>query len=158
VHSGRVRIADFGLARVYRAPPRPLSENGVVVTIWYRAPELLLGTVHYTPAVDMWAAGCIFGELLTLNAMFPGSVCPFDYTYINKHLYQQASTPVSTGTGRSCCALVLRVDCRHPGCTHRAARSFRMSDEGLRVPAPSLPECILSFSDTYGAASYRTGA
>lgn len=72
--AGQVRIADFGLARVYRSPSRPLYENGVVVTIWYRAPELLLGATHYTPAVDMWAAGCIFGELLTLKPMFPGSV------------------------------------------------------------------------------------
>jgi cyclin-dependent kinase 8/11 len=51
-----------------------------VVTIWYRAPELLLGTSHYTPAVDMWAIGCIFGELLTLNALFPGSVSPWHAT------------------------------------------------------------------------------
>jgi cyclin-dependent kinase 8/11 len=42
--------------RVYAAPLRPLADNGVVVTIWYRAPELLLGARHYTPAVDAWSA------------------------------------------------------------------------------------------------------
>ena len=52
---------------------RPLSDNGVVVTIWYRAPELLLGAQHYTAAVDMWATGCIFAELLTLRPLFPGN-------------------------------------------------------------------------------------
>ncbi|CAL0305255.1 unnamed protein product [Lupinus luteus] len=70
---GVVKIADFGLARIYQAPLKPLSENGVVVTIWYRAPELLLGAKHYTSAVDMWAVGCIFAELLTLKPLFQGS-------------------------------------------------------------------------------------
>ncbi|KAG9131653.1 hypothetical protein Leryth_009410 [Lithospermum erythrorhizon] len=69
---GVVKIADFGLARIYQAPLKPLSENGVVVTIWYRAPELLLGAKHYTSAVDMWAVGCIFAELLTLKPLFQG--------------------------------------------------------------------------------------
>ncbi|KAK9789048.1 hypothetical protein WJX73_000754 [Symbiochloris irregularis] len=69
---GQVKIADFGLARIFTSPLRPLSDNGVVVTIWYRAPELLLGAKHYTTAVDMWALGCIFGELLTLRPLFHG--------------------------------------------------------------------------------------
>ncbi|XP_077212697.1 cyclin-dependent kinase E;1 isoform X2 [Tasmannia lanceolata] len=69
---GVVKIADFGLARIYHAPLKPLSDNGVVVTIWYRAPELLLGAKHYTSAVDMWAVGCIFAELLTLKPLFQG--------------------------------------------------------------------------------------
>ncbi|CAN6465274.1 unnamed protein product [Victoria cruziana] len=69
---GVVKIADFGLARIYQAPIKPLYENGVVVTIWYRAPELLLGAKHYTSAVDMWAVGCIFAELLTLKPLFQG--------------------------------------------------------------------------------------
>mmetsp|Transcript_25620 Transcript_25620/g.55802 ORF Transcript_25620/g.55802 Transcript_25620/m.55802 type:complete len:460 (+) Transcript_25620:120-1499(+) len=69
---GIVKIADFGLARIFQAPPRPLSDNGVVVTIWYRAPELLLGAKHYTRAVDVWAAGCIFAELCMLRPLFQG--------------------------------------------------------------------------------------
>ncbi|CAN8251754.1 unnamed protein product [Cochlearia groenlandica] len=71
--NGIVKIADFGLARIYQAPLKPLSDNGVVVTIWYRAPELLLGSKHYTSAVDMWAVGCIFAELLTLKPLFQGA-------------------------------------------------------------------------------------
>lgn len=70
---GVVKIADFGLARVYQAPLKALADNGVVVTIWYRAPELLLGAKHYTSAVDMWAVGCIFAELLTLKPLFQGA-------------------------------------------------------------------------------------
>ncbi|CAN1254532.1 Cyclin-dependent kinase E-1 [Linum perenne] len=69
---GVVKIGDFGLARIYQAPLKSLSDNGVVVTIWYRAPELLLGAKHYTSAVDMWAVGCIFAELLTLKPLFQG--------------------------------------------------------------------------------------
>jgi cyclin-dependent kinase 8/11 len=63
--SGRVRIADFGMARLFQQPLRSLHSDGVVVTVWYRAPELLLGAKHYSKAIDMWAIGCIFGELLT---------------------------------------------------------------------------------------------
>jgi cyclin-dependent kinase 8/11 len=72
---GVVKIGDFGLARIYQAPLKPLCDNGVVVTIWYRAPELLLGVKHYTTAVDMWAVGCIFAELLTLKPLFQVSTC-----------------------------------------------------------------------------------
>eukprot|EP01094_Clydonella_sp_ATCC50884_P017496 TRINITY_DN3061_c0_g1_i1.p1 TRINITY_DN3061_c0_g1~~TRINITY_DN3061_c0_g1_i1.p1 ORF type:complete len:210 (-),score=26.45 TRINITY_DN3061_c0_g1_i1:261-890(-) len=43
-----------------------------MVTIWYRAPELLLRSKHYTRAVDMWSIGCIFGELLQLSPLFRG--------------------------------------------------------------------------------------
>ena len=52
---GELKLADFGLSRLYGSPPRPMTPK--VVTLWYRAPELLLGTEFYGPAVDMWAAG-----------------------------------------------------------------------------------------------------
>jgi len=70
--NGTVKIADFGLARIFQSPLRSLSDNGVVVTIWYRAPELLLGAKHYTRAVDIWAIGCIFAELIASKPLFPG--------------------------------------------------------------------------------------
>jgi cyclin-dependent kinase 8/11 len=69
---GMVKIADFGLARIFQSPLRPLSDNGVVVTIWYRAPELLLNAKHYTQAIDIWAVGCIFAELHNGSPLFPG--------------------------------------------------------------------------------------
>ena len=69
---GRVKIADFGLARIVQSPIRSLDRDGEVVTIWYRAPELLLGSKHYTRAVDVWAVGCIMYELLALQPAFPG--------------------------------------------------------------------------------------
>lgn len=70
--AGMVKIGDLGLARVYQSPLKPLADNGVVVTIWYRAPEILLGSKHYTKAIDMWAIGCIFAELMIRAPLFPG--------------------------------------------------------------------------------------
>jgi cyclin-dependent kinase 8/11 len=70
---GCVKLADFGMARVFLAPPRPLVDDRTVVTSYYRAPELLFGSRHYTPAIDVWALGAVFGELLLGNYMFPGS-------------------------------------------------------------------------------------
>jgi len=77
--SGRVAIGDLGLARAFREPPAPLyAGDKVVVTIWYRAPELLLGGRHYTPAVDLWAVGCIVAELLALRPAFKGDEAKVD--------------------------------------------------------------------------------
>ena len=55
----RVKIADFGMARNFWSPLHPLDHDGTVVTLWYRAPELLLGSKVYTPAIDTWAVGHI---------------------------------------------------------------------------------------------------
>lgn len=54
--------ADFGLARYFGIPPKPMTPH--VVTLWYRAPELLLGSTSHNTPIDMWAVGCILGELL----------------------------------------------------------------------------------------------
>lgn len=76
---GEVRIGDLGLARLFHKPLHSLwSGDKVVVTIWYRAPELLLGSKHYTPAVDLWAVGCIFAELLSLRPIFKGEEAKMD--------------------------------------------------------------------------------
>lgn len=56
--NGRLlKVADFGLARAIPAVQRPLTIE--VVTLWYRAPELLLGHRYYDPSVDVWSAACI---------------------------------------------------------------------------------------------------
>jgi len=67
---GCVKIADFGLARKYELPLRPMTPT--VVTLWYRAPELLFGQKTHTTAVDVWSAGCILGELLAHRPLLPG--------------------------------------------------------------------------------------
>ena len=68
---GRVKIADMGFARLFHNPLKPLADcDPVVVTFWYRAPELLLGARHYTKAIDIWAIGCIYAELLISEPLF----------------------------------------------------------------------------------------
>ncbi|KAI0386144.1 kinase-like protein [Hypomontagnella monticulosa] len=68
---GQLKIADFGMARYVGDPPPPKLTQ-LVVTLWYRAPELLLGTKTYNGAIDMWSVGCIFGELLTREPLLQG--------------------------------------------------------------------------------------
>jgi serine/threonine protein kinase len=65
-----LKIADFGLARTFSIPIRPYTLE--VVTMWYRAPELILKTVDYCTPVDIWAIGCIFVEMVTRKPLFPG--------------------------------------------------------------------------------------
>jgi cell division cycle 2-like len=68
--TGRVALADFGLARRFQEPARAMTQ--LVVTLWYRAPELLFGETCYGPGVDMWSIGCIFGELISKEAILQG--------------------------------------------------------------------------------------
>lgn len=78
---GRLQIADFGLARHYDEPA-PIRGKGngearrdytaLVVTRWYRPPELLLQLRRYTPAIDMWGAGCVFGEMFKRKPILAG--------------------------------------------------------------------------------------
>nr|XP_032807182.1 cyclin-dependent kinase 2-like isoform X2 [Petromyzon marinus] len=67
---GAIKLADFGLARAFGVPQRTYTHE--VVTLWYRAPEILLGCKHYSTSVDVWSIGCIFAEMLTRRALFPG--------------------------------------------------------------------------------------
>lgn len=78
-HDGVIKIGDLGLARKFSNQLQTLyTGDKVVVTIWYRAPELLLGARHYTPAVDLWAVGCILAELLSLRPLFKGEETKMD--------------------------------------------------------------------------------
>ncbi|KAL1216421.1 Cyclin-dependent kinase G-2 [Cardamine amara subsp. amara] len=67
---GELKICDFGLARQYGSPLKPYTH--LVVTLWYRAPELLLGAKQYSTAIDMWSLGCIMAELLSKAPLFNG--------------------------------------------------------------------------------------
>ncbi|XP_066093562.1 cyclin-dependent kinase 3 isoform X2 [Saccopteryx bilineata] len=67
---GAIKLADFGLARAFGVPLRTYTHE--VVTLWYRAPEILLGSKFYSTAVDTWSIGCIFAEMVTCKALFPG--------------------------------------------------------------------------------------
>nr|AEE61929.1 unknown [Dendroctonus ponderosae] len=68
--NGVIKVADFGLGRAFGVPVRIFTHE--VVTLWYRAPEVLLGAARYSCPVDIWAIGCIFAEMATKKPLFQG--------------------------------------------------------------------------------------
>lgn len=68
---GALKLADFGLARAYGIPVRSYTHE--VVTLWYRAPDVLMGSRKYSTPVDIWSVGCIFAEMATGRPLLPGS-------------------------------------------------------------------------------------
>jgi serine/threonine protein kinase len=66
----QLKLADFGLARAFSLPIRPYTKE--VLTLWYRGPEILLGTQEYCKPVDIWSVGCIFAELCLGQPIFQG--------------------------------------------------------------------------------------
>jgi cyclin-dependent kinase len=68
---GDLKLADFGLARAFGIPVRSYTHE--VVTLWYRAPDVLMGSRKYSTPVDIWSVGCIFAEMVTGRPLFPGS-------------------------------------------------------------------------------------
>ena len=66
---GVIKLCDFGFAR-FVSPSESCTDY--VATRWYRAPELLVGDPRYGRAVDTWAAGCLYAEMLTGDPLFPG--------------------------------------------------------------------------------------
>ncbi|CAK9296827.1 unnamed protein product [Gordionus sp. m RMFG-2023] len=89
-HGGSLKLGDFGLAREYGSPLKPYTP--VVVTLWYRAPELLLGASRYSTHIDTWSVGCLFAELLTLEPAFRGKS---EVDQLNK-IYKDLGTPNET--------------------------------------------------------------
>ncbi|OQV18100.1 Cyclin-dependent kinase 14 [Hypsibius exemplaris] len=69
--AGELKLADFGLARAKSIPSHTYSHE--VVTLWYRPPDVLLGSTDYSTSLDMWGVGCIFVELITGLPAFPGA-------------------------------------------------------------------------------------
>ncbi|XP_072929479.1 cyclin-dependent kinase 2-like [Epargyreus clarus] len=67
---GNIKLADFGLVRAFEIPVRAYTHE--VVTLWYRAPEILLGAKFYSTAVDVWSLACIYAEMASGRTLFPG--------------------------------------------------------------------------------------
>ncbi|KAJ1447940.1 kinase-like domain-containing protein [Pelagophyceae sp. CCMP2097] len=68
---GKLKLADFGLARAFGIPVRSYTHE--VVTLWYRAPDVLMGSRTYSTPVDIWSVGCIFAEMSTSRPLFAGT-------------------------------------------------------------------------------------
>jgi serine/threonine protein kinase len=87
---GGLKIADFGLARCFTPYVKPLTME--VITIWYRAPEILLGSNVYTCAVDLWSIGCIIAEMANKRAFLTG-LNEIDQLH---HIFSVLGTPNAT--------------------------------------------------------------
>lgn len=85
--TGVIKLADFGLARAFGVPVRTYTHE--VITLWYRAPEILLGGKQYSTPVDIWSIGCIFAEMVTRQPLFPGD-CEIDELF---KIFQVLGTP-----------------------------------------------------------------
>jgi serine/threonine protein kinase len=70
-NQGQLKLGDFGLARAFGIPVNTFSNE--VVTLWYRAPDVLLGSRTYNTSIDIWSAGCIMAEMYTGRPLFPGT-------------------------------------------------------------------------------------
>ena len=97
--SGELKLADFGLAREFSFPSGAMTPR--VVTRWFRAPELLLGARLYTGAVDIWAAGCIFAELMLRTPFMAGDSDLNQLSVIFRALGTPDDWPVSSKTSKN---------------------------------------------------------
>jgi len=82
-----LKLADFGLARAFGIPVRSYTHE--VVTLWYRAPDVLMGSRKYSTPVDLWSVGCIFGEMNSGRPLFPGTS---DHDQLEK-IFRALGTP-----------------------------------------------------------------
>lgn len=114
--------ADFGMARAYS--PRPLTPG--VVTIWYRAPELLLGTKYYTPSVDLWSAGLVLAELLQSAPCLTGETPIDQLSLIVKLLGSPMPDDLAALSAMGCPELIRwRRESLAPGRPDNLDRRFR---------------------------------
>lgn len=88
-NNGVLKLADFGLARSFNFPLKPRNLTKEIVTLWYRAPELLLGEKQYSTAIDIWSVGCIFAEIINKTPLFMGD-SQIDQIY---KIFQFSGTP-----------------------------------------------------------------
>ncbi|KAL3073883.1 hypothetical protein niasHT_035001 [Heterodera trifolii] len=96
--TGELKLADFGLARAQSVPTKTYSNE--VVTLWYRPPDVLLGSTDYSTHIDLWGVGCILYEMLLHKPMFPGSTTDEQLNLI----FQKLGTP-SPAVHADICAL-----------------------------------------------------
>ena len=85
--NGRIKVGDFGLARAFGIPIKTLTHE--ILTLWYRAPEILLGQREYSTPVDIWSIGLIFFEMAHRKPLFAGD-CEIDQIF---KIFQMYGTP-----------------------------------------------------------------
>lgn len=156
---GTLKLADFGLARAFMIPVRSYTHE--VVTLWYRAPEILLGQRTYAPAVDMWSIGTIFVEMVNRKPLWPGDSEIDELFRIFKCVCRNplhrvrwpagSHPPVSKPCrGKVCCAFTPPAR-RHPTSSlplnlrTRCCRSLGTPDEEVWPGVTSLPDYSPTF-------------
>ena len=85
----QLRIGDFGLSKTQEYPRIPMTKE--IMTLWYRAPEVILNNLCYSPAIDLWSAGTIIFEMLTGEHMFRGN-SEIDMIY---RIFNLKGTPIT---------------------------------------------------------------
>ncbi|EEH59683.1 uncharacterized protein MICPUCDRAFT_14515 [Micromonas pusilla CCMP1545] len=171
-NNGILKLADFGLARSCASESSKTLTNRVI-TLWYRPPELLLGTQFYGPAVDMWSAGCIFAELLLGKPILPGkneleqldlmfklcgSPVPVDWpevellpwasSFVGKKRFPRRVQDVFRRFSRSARSLVESFLTLNP--THRiSARDALDSDYFWEEPIPCSPQDLPKYEPSH---------
>lgn len=125
---GQIKLADFGLARLYSAEDKARPYTNKVITLWYRPPELLLGEERYGPAIDVWSCGCILGELFTRKPVFQA----------NQEMAQLEA--ISRVCGTPCPAVWPRVIQLPHWATFRPKKQHRrrLREEFAFLPGPAL--------------------
>jgi mitogen-activated protein kinase 15 len=140
-----VKLADFGLARSLTAhdqetvDPNKALMTDYVATRWYRAPEILLGSPHYTHGVDMWSLGCILGEMLGGKPVFSGSSTINQVERIMCHLPQPSKLDMESLDSPYTESFLRQVP-------KRPRRSFAMLYPNAPIEAIDLMNKLLQFN------------
>ena len=101
-HDGSLKLADFGLARIYTLDGNDAVLSHQVCTRWYRPPELLYGSKTYDLTVDVWSAGAVLAEVILLRPLFPGNS---DIDQMAK-VFQVMGSPTTTNWPVRYCVLI----------------------------------------------------
>ena len=126
-NKGQVKIGDFGLARNI-SPNHTKKYTYKVVTLWFRAPELLFGETLYGTAIDVWSCGCVFGELLTGKCPFQGKD---EEALVNK-ICEKLGTPNETNWPGVTKLPLYNKFCprtNYPNCFNEVYKSFEKIDD-----------------------------
>ena len=111
-----LQLADFGLARAKSVPTKTYSNE--VVTLWYRPPDVLLGSTEYSTPIDMWGVGCIFYEMASGRPLFPGSTVEDELHLIFKVRYLYCNLLVNSNNLKSSCHYYIINTYIHLGIGH----------------------------------------
>jgi len=125
---GELKLADFGLARAKSVPTKTYSNE--VVTLWYRPPDVLLGSTEYSTPIDMWGVGCIFYEMASGRPLFPGSTVEDELHLIFKVL----GTPTPDNWPGICSSdELLNYKFPHYSAEPLVARAPRLDPDGISL-------------------------